>query len=156
MKNDTINRLRDAPGRIQPQAVQMSVYVVRAFVRLRQILASNTDLARKLDTLEKTHDTQFKSVFAAIRQLMALVEKRSGHVGMPEAHPKPSPITRRPKSTNGCLKLHGLAASGILFPSDRIVCNRPSRNKLGVTSDFPEFTTHIQVYLSGLLLSRII
>jgi len=53
-----------------PQAVEMSVFVVRAFVRLRQMLASNTELARKLADLEKRYDAQFKVVFNAIRQLM--------------------------------------------------------------------------------------
>ena len=56
-----------------PVAVRASIAVVRAFVRLRQILASHEDLARKLDALEKKfekHDTQFRVVFDAIRQLM--------------------------------------------------------------------------------------
>jgi hypothetical protein len=53
------------------RAVQASVQVVRAFVRLRQMLASNTGLARKLDELERKYDRQFKIVFDAIRQLMS-------------------------------------------------------------------------------------
>ena len=52
-----------------PVAVQSSIQVVRAFVRLRQMLASNAELARKLDTLERKYDAQFKVVFDAIRQL---------------------------------------------------------------------------------------
>jgi hypothetical protein len=44
---------------------------MRAFVRLRQILASNKELAKRLDVLEKKYDAQFKIVFEAIRQLMA-------------------------------------------------------------------------------------
>ena len=55
-----------------PRAVQASIQVVRAFVRLRQMLASHKDLARKLDALEKKYDRQFKVVFDAIRQLMTL------------------------------------------------------------------------------------
>ena len=47
------------------------VQVVRAFVRLRQMLASNAELARKLDAMEKKYDRQFKVVFDAIRQLMS-------------------------------------------------------------------------------------
>ena len=43
---------------------------MRAFVRLRKIIASNKDLAKRLDELEKKYDAQFKSVFDAIRQLM--------------------------------------------------------------------------------------
>jgi hypothetical protein len=44
---------------------------MRAFVRLRQMLASNAELARKLGALEKKYDAQFKVVFDAIRELMA-------------------------------------------------------------------------------------
>jgi len=44
---------------------------MRAFVRLRGMLASHTDLARKLSALEKKYDAQFKVVFDAIRELMA-------------------------------------------------------------------------------------
>jgi len=51
-------------------AVKASLQVVRAFVRLRQMLASHADLARKLDALEKKYDAQFKIVFDAIRELM--------------------------------------------------------------------------------------
>lgn len=53
-----------------PRAVQVNIAIMRAFVRLRQMLASNTQLARKLDDLEKKYDRQFKIVFDAIRQLM--------------------------------------------------------------------------------------
>jgi len=53
------------------QAIEMSVYVVRAFVRLREILTTHKELARKLDDLEKKYDDQFRVVFDAIRQLMA-------------------------------------------------------------------------------------
>jgi phage regulator Rha-like protein len=52
------------------RAVQASVQVVRAFVRLRQMLASNAELASKLAELEGKYDRQFKVVFDAIRQLM--------------------------------------------------------------------------------------
>jgi hypothetical protein len=53
-----------------PRAVKMSVFVVRAFVGLRQMLASNAEMARKLDALERKYDSQFKVVFDAIRELM--------------------------------------------------------------------------------------
>ena len=52
------------------RAVLVNVEVMRTFVRLRQMLASNADLARKLATLEKKYDAQFKMVFDAIRELM--------------------------------------------------------------------------------------
>lgn len=52
------------------RAVEVSILVVRAFVRLRQLLASHAELARKLDTLESKYDAQFKVIFDAIRRLM--------------------------------------------------------------------------------------
>jgi len=54
-----------------PRAVAVNIEIMRAFVRLRQLLSSNAELARRLDELEKKYDTQFKVVFDAIRQLMA-------------------------------------------------------------------------------------
>jgi len=53
------------------RAVQASVEIVRAFVRLRLLLTSNSELSRRLDELESKYDRQFKMVFDAIRQLMA-------------------------------------------------------------------------------------
>jgi hypothetical protein len=54
-----------------PRAVQVNIEIMRTFVRLRQMLAGNAELARKLESLEKKYDAQFKAVFDAIRQLMA-------------------------------------------------------------------------------------
>lgn len=53
-----------------PRAVEASVQVVRAFVQLRQMLASNAELSRKLVALEKKYDIKFRAVFEAIRELM--------------------------------------------------------------------------------------
>ncbi len=53
------------------RAVRVNIEIMRAFVRLRQMLASHADLARKLDALERKYDAQFKVVFDAIRELMA-------------------------------------------------------------------------------------
>jgi len=52
------------------RAVQVNIEIMRAFVRLRQMLASHRDLARRLDEMEGRYDAQFKAVFDAIRQLM--------------------------------------------------------------------------------------
>lgn len=51
-------------------AVRASIHVVRAFVRLRAILATHKELAIKLSELEKKYDAQFKAVFGAIKALM--------------------------------------------------------------------------------------
>jgi phage regulator Rha-like protein len=53
------------------RAVQVNIEIVRTFVRLREILATHKDLARKLATLENKYDQQFKIVFDAIRKLMS-------------------------------------------------------------------------------------
>ena len=52
------------------RAIQVNIEIMRAFVKLRQMLASNTDLSRRLDKLESKYDGQFKVVFDAIRDLM--------------------------------------------------------------------------------------
>ena len=52
------------------RAVQVNVEIMRAFVRLRDLIGHNRELARKLDALESKYDRQFKIVFDAIRELM--------------------------------------------------------------------------------------
>jgi hypothetical protein len=54
-----------------PRAVQVNIEIMRTFVRLRQMLASHTDLAERLESLEQKYDEQFRVVFDAIRQLMS-------------------------------------------------------------------------------------
>lgn len=56
------------------RAIMVNVEIMRAFVRLRRILSTHADLARKLAALEKRYDAQFKAVFDAIRELMAPTE----------------------------------------------------------------------------------
>ena len=53
-----------------PRAVQVNVAIMRAFVQLRRLLLTNTELSRKLEQLEQRYDSQFKVVFDAIRELM--------------------------------------------------------------------------------------
>ncbi len=64
-----------------PRAVEMSVFVVRAFVCLRQELATHAALARQLATLEKKYDAQFKVIFDAIRALMVEPERKRKPIG---------------------------------------------------------------------------
>lgn len=64
-----------------PRAVQVNIEIMRAFVRLRQILSSNEELARKLNALERKYDSQFKAVFDAIRLLMAPPAKPAHRIG---------------------------------------------------------------------------
>jgi phage regulator Rha-like protein len=63
------------------RAIQVNIEIMRAFIRLRRMLASHVELARKLDALEKKYDTQFKQVFEAIRQLMAPPEPKRRPIG---------------------------------------------------------------------------
>jgi hypothetical protein len=64
-----------------PRAVQVNIEIMRAFVRLRQMLQQNRDLARKLALLEKKYDAQFRAVFDAIRELMKPPEKPKRRIG---------------------------------------------------------------------------
>jgi phage regulator Rha-like protein len=58
-----------------PQAITMSVAIIRTFIKLRQILSLNKDLAHRLDELEKKYDEQFQVVFQVIRRLTELPEE---------------------------------------------------------------------------------
>lgn len=66
------------------RAIHVSVYVVRAFVKLREILGTHKEIARKLTELEETvetHDENIQELFEAIRRLMALPKKRRPRIG---------------------------------------------------------------------------
>jgi hypothetical protein len=63
------------------RAILVNIEIMRAFVRLRKLLASHADLARKLEELEQKYDSQFKIVFEAIRQLMAPKESSNKKIG---------------------------------------------------------------------------
>lgn len=71
-----------------PRAVEMSLYVVRAFVKLRELLASNQELARRLDELEAritrqfaTHDQAITGILKTIRELMSPPEPKRRGIG---------------------------------------------------------------------------
>ena len=64
-----------------PRAVQVNIEIMRAFVRLRQMLKANAELARKVAALEKKYDAQFKVVFDAIRGLMEPAQKPRRRIG---------------------------------------------------------------------------
>lgn len=63
------------------QAVMVNIKIMRAFVRLREILASNHELAKKLEALEQKYDAQFRVVFEAIRHLMATPTREKKPIG---------------------------------------------------------------------------
>jgi len=57
------------------RAIQVNVAIMRAFVKLREMLTAHKDLAKRLDEMERKYDAQFKVVFDAIRQLMAPTDR---------------------------------------------------------------------------------
>ncbi len=66
------------------RAVEINIQIMRAFVRLREMIASNKVLARKLDALERkleSHDVRIRSLFEAIRQLMTPPEPKKRKIG---------------------------------------------------------------------------
>ena len=63
------------------RAVEVNILIIRAFVKLREMIASNKELAKRLDELEKKYDAQFKVVFDTIRQLMAPPETKKRKIG---------------------------------------------------------------------------
>lgn len=63
------------------RAVQVNIAIMRAFVAVRQTLATNRSLARKLEDLERKYDSQFKIVFDAIRALMTSPDPPSRKIG---------------------------------------------------------------------------
>ena len=64
-----------------PGAIQVNNAIMRAFVQLREILATHRDLARRLEEMEVRYDGQFKIVFDAIRELMTPPEKSRRRIG---------------------------------------------------------------------------
>jgi hypothetical protein len=63
------------------RAVQVNIAIMRAFVRLRRLLATHKALARKLEELERRYDRRFKVVFVAIRKLIARTEPARHRIG---------------------------------------------------------------------------
>jgi len=63
------------------QAIQVNILIMRAFVQLRHMIATNEELARKLDSLENKYDARFRVVFDAIRRLMTPPESDRRRIG---------------------------------------------------------------------------
>ena len=66
------------------RAIEVNIEIIRAFVRLRRILSSHKELARKVEELERrigAHDEQIQAVFKAIRQLMMPPEPKKRNIG---------------------------------------------------------------------------
>ena len=63
------------------RAVQVNIEIMRAFLRLRDLMATHKDLVRRLDKMEKKYDAQFRLVFDAIRELMAPPTPKKRKIG---------------------------------------------------------------------------
>ena len=70
------------------RAIRVNIEIMRAFVRLRQMLASHIELARKFEELEKKYDSKFKVVFDALRQLMVRPEPKRRPIGFRAGDPE--------------------------------------------------------------------
>lgn len=70
------------------RAIQVNIEIMRAFIRLRQMLASHIQLARRLEELEKKYDSQFKVVFDALRQMMIMPETKRRPIGFRPGEPE--------------------------------------------------------------------
>ena len=73
------------------RAIQVNIEIMRAFVRLRELLTTHRELADKLRELERriqSHDEQIQDVFEAIRQLMTPPEKSRKQIGFKVKEPK--------------------------------------------------------------------
>lgn len=81
------------------RAVHVNIQIMRAFVALREILATHKNLARKLEEMEKKYDQQFKVVFEAIKRLITAhdngPEKPKRRMGFTVEEPKASYTPRR-------------------------------------------------------------
>ncbi|MEQ1723656.1 MAG: hypothetical protein ABL930_10810 [Pseudobdellovibrio sp.] len=64
------------------KASLVNIEIMRAFVKLREFLLTNQDLAQKLHNLESKYDRQFKSVFDAIRELMSAPVAPTKRIGI--------------------------------------------------------------------------
>ncbi len=67
-------------------AIEVSILVVRAFVRIREMIGTHKDLQRKIENMEKRYDYQFKGVFDAIKELLDSPVKQKREIGF---HVKP-------------------------------------------------------------------
>ncbi len=67
-----------------PRAIQMNIFIIRAFVKIRELLATNKDLAQKIDQLERVqseHDENLAEIYAIIKRLIDEPVKKAGKIG---------------------------------------------------------------------------
>jgi len=82
-----------------PRAIQVNIAIMRSFARLRHILSSHADLARKLEDLEQKYDKQFRVVFDALRELMTPPDPPSKQIGFGVRERQAKYRTKRKKTS---------------------------------------------------------
>lgn len=70
------------------RAVRVNIEIMRAFVRVRTLLAAHAELVQRLDELEQRYDAQFRAVFEAIRELMAPPDPPRKQIGFQVREPR--------------------------------------------------------------------
>jgi hypothetical protein len=80
------------------RAIAVNITIMRTFVKIREMLASQKDLVHRLDELEQKYDKHFQVVFDAIRQLMTPSEKSKRSIGFRVGESKAIYHSRKPKS----------------------------------------------------------
>lgn len=75
-----------------PRAIQVHLAIIRTFVKLRELLATHADLARKLESLERKYDRQFRVVFDAIREMLHEKKKPKREIGFHTLMPKAAKV----------------------------------------------------------------
>ena len=81
------------------QAIEVNIAIMRAFIRLRQMLSSHEELKRKIEAMEKKYDEQFGVVFEAIKQLIDVEDKPKRKIGF-EVKEARAAYSRRGKTKN--------------------------------------------------------
>ena len=122
------------------QAVQVNIEIMRAFVRLRQVLAVNAELAHRLDEVEKhlgAHDEQFVEVIRAIRQLMEPPSRPRKRIGFHT--PADAPTDDKPLAQRGAAKRPSQRRSKqpIRAARGRKVCRRPRSSAFATNTPAP-------------------
>lgn len=64
-----------------PTAIQASIHIIKAFIRMRSILAAHKELSKRIDALEKKADTNFRAVFELIEKYLKSEAKPAQRIG---------------------------------------------------------------------------
>lgn len=109
------------------RAVEVNIAIMRAFVQLREMLASNVELSCKLKQMEKKYDKQFKIVFEAIRQLMAPPETNKKKIGFT--------VKEKQKAYGKSIQKKALAEFSLTPQAFRIWINIPGDIQIKILND---------------------